>query len=95
VSLDPFLDQLADAIADRVAGRLNGHLSPPAAGGQGDRLLSADEVAQLLGVSRRWAYDHFDVLGGRRLSRRCVRFSAAAVERRLGATASGRKRATP
>lgn len=60
--------------------------TPPAAKAQPaapDEWLSADAVAQRLDVTRRWVYDHTRELGGRRLTRRCVRFSAAAVRRYL------------
>jgi hypothetical protein len=46
-----------------------------------DQLITAEEAAARLSVSPRWVYDHADVLGVRRMSRRCVRFSARAVER--------------
>ena len=48
-----------------------------------DRLLTAGEVAALLSTTVRWVYAHAGELGGRRLSRRCVRFSEATVRRRL------------
>ncbi len=48
-----------------------------------DRLLSAQEAADLLGVSERWVYDHADELGGQRLSARCLRFSEKALRRRI------------
>jgi excisionase family DNA binding protein len=48
-----------------------------------DRLLTPAEVAELLGTSVRWVYDHQTQLGGRRLSRRCLRFPEAAVRRYL------------
>jgi len=47
-----------------------------------ERLLTADEAATRLGVSVRWVYDHAHEIGVRRLSRRCVRFAEAAVDRR-------------
>lgn len=46
-----------------------------------DRWLTAAEVAQRLHTSERWVYDHQAELGGKRLSRRCLRFSEAAVRR--------------
>ncbi len=46
-----------------------------------DRLLSAQEAAELLGVSRRWIYDHAHDLGGQRLSPRCLRFPEKALRR--------------
>jgi predicted DNA-binding transcriptional regulator AlpA len=48
---------------------------------ESERLLTAEEVAERLGTSSRWVYDHADRLGVRRLSRRCVRFSSRAVTR--------------
>ena len=48
-----------------------------------DRLLSAQEAAELLGVSRRWVYDHADELEGQRLTPRCLRFSEKALRRRV------------
>ena len=50
-----------------------------------DRLLSAKEAAQVLGVSPRWIYDHADDLGGQRLTPRCLRFSESALRRWLEA----------
>jgi hypothetical protein len=46
-----------------------------------DRLLTPGEVAAQLGTTVRWVYDHADQLGGRRLSRRCLRFPVPAVRR--------------
>jgi hypothetical protein len=46
-----------------------------------EQWLTADEVAERLHVSARWAYDHGEQLGARHLSRRCVRFSSRAVDR--------------
>jgi predicted DNA-binding transcriptional regulator AlpA len=68
------------ATGDDPAQALPGTLAGPST--NGDRLLTADEAAARLGVSVRWCYDHAAELGVRKLSRRCVRFSAAAVERR-------------
>jgi len=48
-----------------------------------DRSLTAGQVAEMLGTSVRWVYDHADQLGGKRLSRRCLRFSERAVRRYL------------
>ena len=58
----------------------NGTAAAPA---QDDRWLAPAEVAGMLGTSVRWVYDHAEQLGGKRLSRRCLRFSEAAVRRRL------------
>lgn len=45
--------------------------------------LTARDVAARLGVSERWVYDHAAQLGGKRLSRRCVRFPETALRRYL------------
>lgn len=53
---------------------------PPRA--QPDRLLTADEAAERLGVNRRWVYRHADSLPfTRRLSEGTVRFSLRGLER--------------
>ena len=67
-----------------LAGRADGNAAQgngTAARSSVDRWLTADDVAERLATSTRWVYDHVDQLGGRRLSRRCVRFSEAAVHR--------------
>ena len=47
----------------------------------GDRLLTAGEAAERLGVDRRWLYEHADDLPFRRkLSDRCTRYSESALE---------------
>jgi len=81
VTLDETLAQFADLLAERVAARLNGHAPPEPA--PPERWLTAAQVAPLLGVSDRWCYDHAEQLGGKRLSRRCMRFSEVAVRRYL------------
>ena len=48
-----------------------------------DRWLTATQVAELLATPARWVYNHADQLGGKRLSRRCLRFPEAAVRRYL------------
>jgi hypothetical protein len=48
-----------------------------------DRMLTAAQVAKILEVSVRWVYDHKQELGGKRLSRRCLRFSETTVRRYL------------
>jgi hypothetical protein len=52
-----------------------------------ERWLTADECREKLNVSRRWVYDHAELLGVRRLSRRCIRFDARAVSRYLNRAA--------
>jgi hypothetical protein len=46
-------------------------------------LLTPDQAAEILGVTRRWVYAHADELEGKRFSRKCLRIPLAAVERRL------------
>jgi hypothetical protein len=55
-----------------------------------ERMLTAEEVAELLNIPKtekgkapRWVYNHADQLGGKRLSRRCLRFPESAVRRYL------------
>ncbi len=79
VNLDPLLEQLSELIADRVAARLNGRHDAPPEGGE--TMLTAEAVAKQLQTSARWVYDHADELGGKRLSRRCLRFPEAAIRR--------------
>jgi hypothetical protein len=57
---------------------------PTPASEEPETWLTAEECARLLNVSKRWCYDHADELGGKRLSRRCTRFSSRAVARYLG-----------
>jgi len=56
--------------------------TPPAPDPEpGGEWLTARDVADLLRTSVRWVYDHAVQLGGKRLSRRCLRFPRAAVRR--------------
>jgi hypothetical protein len=48
-----------------------------------DRMLTAAEVGELLSTTERWVYAHADQLGGKRLSRRCLRFPETAIRRRM------------
>jgi hypothetical protein len=50
---------------------------------QPETWLTAKQVAEMLGTSARWAFDHQRELGGRKLSRKCVRFSSRSVRRYL------------
>jgi len=81
VNLDPLFEQLADLLAEKVAARLNGKATAPAGTENGEPMLTAAAVAQQLQTSARWVYDHADELGGKRLSRRCLRFPEEAVRR--------------
>jgi hypothetical protein len=49
----------------------------------GDQLLTVDEVAARLSVSRNWVYNHADAIGGYRLGK-YLRFSWPRVLERLG-----------
>jgi hypothetical protein len=48
-----------------------------------DQLLTVDEVAARLSVSRNWVYNHADAIGGYRLGK-YLRFSWPRVLERLG-----------
>jgi hypothetical protein len=60
--LSPHDLALIDAVAERVL-ELLGERDARA------RLVSAGELAKLLGRSREWVYDHADELGGRRIGK--------------------------
>ena len=51
--------------------------------GPTERMLTAKEVAELLGTTERWVYNHADQLGGKRLSKRCLRFPESNIRRRM------------
>jgi excisionase family DNA binding protein len=81
LDLNALLDALADRLADRVVARLaaNGNGADPEPGP--DQLLSADEVAARLGVSKRWVYCNAGKLPMVRLPGRSLRFSARGLEK--------------
>jgi hypothetical protein len=61
-------------------------------------LVDACAVAEHLGVSRAFVYEHADELGARRLGngpRARLRFSLAEVDERLSACTTGRRSETP
>lgn len=59
----------------------NGKASLPAPP-EADRLLTPEETAERLGISRRWLYRHSDTLPfTRRLSRKALRFSEAGLRK--------------
>jgi hypothetical protein len=66
---------------DELLAAIGATTPTPPAPAEADQLITAEDAAARLSVSPRWVYDHADVLGVRRMSRRCVRFSARAVER--------------
>lgn len=80
MTLDLLLEQLADLVAERVAARLNGQAHAPAPAAP-EPLLTAAAVAKQLHTSARWVYDHTEELGGKRLTRRCLRFPEGAIRR--------------
>jgi len=82
VTVDALLEQLAELVAEKVAARLNGNGRPPETPTD-EVLLTPAAVAERLGTSARWVYDHADELGGKRLTPRCLRFPDAAVRRYL------------
>ncbi len=90
-----------EALALRLAELLG---SAPAARGGNGEWITAAEVARLLGVARRWVYDHAEELGASRLGsgpRPRLRFDPDEVAERLGEPArvvparSDRGRAAP
>ncbi len=66
---------------------LDGAPTPaPASNGAGapaEHMLTAEEVAARLSTTERWVYDHADQLGGKRLSKRCLRFPESSIRRRV------------
>jgi predicted DNA-binding transcriptional regulator AlpA len=58
-----------------------------------EKWLTADQVADLLQVDRKWVYRNKEKLGAVSLSRRALRFPSSGVERylRRRKTASGRR----
>jgi excisionase family DNA binding protein len=84
----PDLLGAAEALRARLLARLMTLATAPAApaangNGKPDRLLSIDEAAERLGVSRRWVYRHADTLDfTRRLTATGpLRFSERGLER--------------
>jgi excisionase family DNA binding protein len=84
-------EQLADLIGEaeglraKLLRRLVASAAPapaPPASREPDRLLTADEAAELLGVSRRWMYRRASSLPfTRRIGRGTLRFSLRGLER--------------
>ena len=48
-----------------------------------ERMLKVVAVAEMLGTTKRWVYAHANQLGGKRLSRRCLRFPESVIRRRM------------
>jgi hypothetical protein len=68
-----------------VRDRQDGVRDVPGSGSTGgERLLTPAEAAARFGVRRRWILEHADEVGGRRLSRKTIRFPECALERYFG-----------
>lgn len=81
-----------EALACHVAQLLAAESPKPQAASARKKMLSAAEVAELFGVSRRWVYDHAEVLGARRLgagARPRLRFDPDEVSERIDGLAAG------
>lgn len=72
-ALGPLVGRLA---ARAAAGDVRGAMTPEP---EGDRLVTPREAANRLGVTLDWVYRHCDRIGGRRLSRRTMRFPESAL----------------
>jgi excisionase family DNA binding protein len=85
----PALIGEAEALRARLWARLQAAscapavaVTAPTVNGGSDRLISAEEVAERLGVDRRWVYRHTGSLPfARRLSGGTLRFSERGLER--------------
>lgn len=70
-------------IAARMSAREEAKSDTPVLASE-DQLLTVDEAAAMLGVKRRWLYDHAATLPfTHRLSRKSIRFSRRGIERWL------------
>jgi len=80
VNVDAFLHRLVDVLLD--LDRADTSTIPAAE--QPDRLLTAEDAAKRLGVSRRYIYSHADTYAfTRRLGPKTLRFSERGLERWL------------
>jgi excisionase family DNA binding protein len=80
------LDSCGTALSALARALLEQQVAPPMGPPQPvvapDRLLTAVQAAAVLGVSKRWLYEHAGRLPfARRLSRRALRFSEAGLRR--------------
>jgi len=88
-TIEPLLNLLADKVAERVAARLG----PPAPAATEDRLLTAKEAAEILGVTERWVYRRARSLPfARQLSKGVLRFSDAGIRAYVSGTGTKRAR---
>jgi hypothetical protein len=61
------LAQLADMLADRLRGVLPDQPTPSTTTGINGALVTAQTVADALGVDRSWVYEHAREIGGQRI----------------------------
>jgi hypothetical protein len=90
--------RLAPESIEAVARRLAELLAGAEAQGPRKRLISAEEVSERWGMSRRWVYKHAERLGARRIGtgrRPRLRFDPDEVAERLGEPQGGRGRRRP
>lgn len=79
-------DALLDEIKRAVREELHALMAENGQSQKEDRLLTAEEAAPLLNVTRRWLYRHSRRLPfARRLSRKALRFSEVGIHRWLAA----------
>ncbi|MGD9734219.1 MAG: hypothetical protein AB7V58_01225 [Solirubrobacterales bacterium] len=87
--------RLAPESVDAIARRLAELLKDGEAQRPKQRLISAEEVSERWGMSRRWVYKHAERLGARRIGtgrRPRLRFDPDEVAERLGEPQGGRGR---
>ena len=95
------IDQIADRLTDTVVARIIDVITIEGligrAGGA-QRWLDAQEVAERLGVSREWVYEHADELGARRIGngrRPRLRFPAHSLDRLANGLGAAGEHAEP
>jgi hypothetical protein len=96
-SIDEITDRLTDAVVARILDviRMEGLIERT---GGGQRWLDAQEVAERLGVSREWVYEHGAELGARRIGsgrRPRLRFPAQSLDRPANASAGAAESSSP
>jgi len=75
------IDRLDAALLPAALARIAARLAAAAATDPADELLTVDDVARLLKVTKKFCYNNAAALGVVRLSRRKVRFSRKTVTR--------------
>ena len=74
---EPFIEAIAEAVAKKVAARRSTDET-------GDRLLTAEEAAEMLSVSPDWLYRHAKKLPfTRKLGPKMLRFSSQGIKKWL------------